>query len=687
MPMRTASFAASVLAMFAALAAAQQPAANATKAPLRGSRPNIVLVLSDDHACQAIGAYGAPFGATPVLDRFARSGVTFTRAFCGNAICGPSRASILTGLHSHANGFTRNGNVFDGKQPTFPALLQASGYQTALFGKWHLECDPVGFDAWQVLPDQGQYHNPEFLTPSGRVRHAGHATDVVTALSLQWLEQRDPARPFLLLCQHKAPHRNWLPAPAELGLFRDRDLPVPATLFDDHRGRILARAHTEMEIARHLTRHYDLMVPPTAEEAANLSDLDRAYASLRARMSEEQRAQWDAAYGEEDAAFVRANLQGQERVRWYFQRYLKNYLRTAAGVDRSVGELLQWLDAHPEVKANTLVVYASDQGFFLGEHGLYDKRWMDEETLRLPLLMAWPGRLDAGVRRDALVQNIDLAPTVLELAGVPSPRLLHGTSLLPLLEGRATSVRDAIYYHYYESLATHAVPAMYGVRTDRHKLVRYYEPHVDAWELFDLQRDPDELQNVADDPAYAEVRGALTKRLRELRQQYGDDTGELGDGAFPLVAGVARLLPDGDGWRLWCNALGGYALRPIAPMATATIATSLRSVAGKPLRQGFVVLGGKEPRQQQIRVGFEFGARRLVVLGPLPKQRAEVAVELAAGDAVDLEIAVDCTAHRLSAKAAGKELVVELPAAWAALHAVGYGGSNSETWFGPLVVR
>lgn len=291
------------------------------------------------------------------------------------------------------------------------------------------------------------------------------------------------------------------------------------------------------------------------------------------------------------------------------------------------------------------------------------------------------------MRRDALVQNIDLAPTVLDLAGVPSPRLLHGTSLVPLLEGRATNVRDAIYYHYYESLATHAVPAMYGVRTELHKLVRYYEPHVDAWELFDLQRDPDELQNVADDPAYAEVRAALTKRLRELRQQYGDDTGELGDGVFPLVAGVARLLPDGDGWRLWCNALGGYALRPIAPVATATIATSLRSVAGKPLRQGFVVLGGKEPRQQQIRVGFEFGARRLVVLGPLPKQRAEVAVELAAGDAVALQVTFDGARQRLTATAAGKELVVELPEAWNRVHALGYGGSNSETWFGPLDVR
>lgn len=669
------------------LVAAQQPTSPSAPKPLAGSRPNIVLVLSDDHACQAIGAYGAPFGATPVLDRFAQSGVTFTRAYCGNAICGPSRASILTGLHSHANGFTRNGNVFDAAQPTFPALLQASGYQTALFGKWHLEATPVGFDTWQVLPDQGQYHNPDFLTANGRVRHAGHATDVVTALSLQWLEQRDPERPFLLLCQHKAPHRNWLPAPSELGLFRDRDLPLPATLFDDHRGRIAARAHTEMEIARHLTRHYDLMVPPTASERDALGDLDRSYLALRARMSDEQRAQWDAAYGDEDAAFVRANLQGEARVKWYAQRYLKNYLRTAAGVDRSVGELLAWLDAHPDVKANTLFVYASDQGFFLGEHGLYDKRWMDEETARLPLLMAWPGRLAGGQRSDALVQNIDLAPTVLELAGVPPPRPLHGTSLVPLLAGKATSVRDAIYYHYYESLATHAVPAMYGVRTERHKLVRYYEPHVDAWELFDLQLDPDELQNVADDPQYAEVRAELTTRLRLLRQQYGDDTGELGDGAFPLVAGVARIVRDGDGHRLWCNALSGYALQPCEPKASATIATSLRSVAAKPLRQGFVVLGGAEPRRDQIRVGFEFGARRLVVLGPLPKQRAEVAIELASGDAVDLQIAVDCAAHRLVAKAAGKELVVELPAAWAALHAVGYGGSNSETWFAPLVVR
>ncbi|HZN42023.1 MAG TPA: sulfatase [Planctomycetota bacterium] len=651
---------------------------------LAGSRPNILFVFSDDHACRAIGAYGSRFGATPHLDKLAANGVLFTANYCGNALCGPSRATILTGLHSHSNGFCRNGNVFDGSQTTFPKLLQRAGYQTAIVGKWHLESEPTGFDHWLVLPDQGQYYNPDFLGKGGRVSFVGHATNLTTRFAIEWLERRDPKRPFLLMCQHKAPHRNWLPAPEELGLFRGADLPEPATLFDDHKGRMPARCATEMEIARHMTLHYDLMVPPTDAERASLSEIDRSYTSQRARMNDEQRAAWDAAFAAEDAAFRRENPQGQQRVRWMYQRYIKNYLRCVAGVDRSVGELLAWLDAHPDVKANTLVVYASDQGFFLGEHGYYDKRWMDEECFQMPLMMQWPGHLAGGRKIAQLTQNIDFAPTFLELAGVPVPPGMHGKSLVPLLEGREVPWRDAVYYHYYESQATHRVPAMYGVRTATHKLVRYYEPQWNCEELFDLVADPDERQNLAGDVAHAEVLAALQKRLAALRAEYGDDTGELGGGAFAHVAGIARVVRDGEGFRVWANALGGFLLRSTEPARRVHVAATMRSVAAKPLRNGFVVVRG-DAGAEAVRGGIEFGARKLVLVLPgAERRRLDVPIEWDGKSAVEVELDIDLDGGRVVVKAAGQELRAELAAKWQAITAQGYGASNTETWFGEL---
>ncbi len=655
--------------------------------PLAGSRPNILFVFSDDHACHAISAYGSRLNQTPAIDRIAVGGVLFRSNFCGNALCGPSRATILTGLHSHANGFCRNGNVFDSSQATFPKLLQQVGYQTALVGKWHLESEPVGFDHWMVFPDQGQYYNPEFLTKQGRVQKAGHATDLTTALAIEWLEQRDPNKPFVLMCQHKAPHRNWLPAEPDLGLFRDRDLPEPATLFDDYRGRIAARASTEMEIARHLTLHYDLMVPPTAAEAGQLGELDRAWSQQRARMTAAQRTAWDAAFAAEDDAFRRENPQGKERVRWMYQRYIKNYLRCVAGVDRSVGALLAWLDAHPEVKANTLVVYASDQGFFLGDHGYYDKRWMDDECLRMPLVMQWPGHIAGGREIAQLTQNIDFAPTFLELAGVPLPATMHGKSLVPLLEGRDVAWRDAVYYHYYESQATHRVPAMYGVRTDRYKLVHYYEPQWHAYELFDLQKDPDELRSVADDAAYKDVRAQLTKRLQALRQEYGDDTGTI-DPAFSLTAGITRMVAADGGVRVWANAQGGYMLKPLTGEGATTFSTSMRSLAARPLRNGFVVLAAGDNRAEFVRAGIEFGAKKLVVSGPAgSKSRRDIAIEWDGKAAIELVVTVNLAAHTLVATAQGQRVELELPTTWQSVTACGFGASNTETWFQDLVVR
>ncbi len=517
-------------------------------------RPNILFIFSDDHAVQAIGAYGSELMPTPHIDRLAAEGVLFRNSFCGNSLCGPSRATILTGLHSAANGFLRNGNRFDGAQPTFPKALRAAGYRTALFGKWHLGTDPEGFDTWRVLPGQGQYYNPDFQDPDGEVRLEGHVTDLTTGMALDWLEEwwdgastdgerddasaarpddsraasappaDDPTRPpFLLMVQHKAPHRSWMPAPSELGLLRDRDLPEPDTLFDDYAGRAPPAAQQEMEIARHLTLFYDLKLVPTSEELPTLEGPDSWVPGMRDRLTPDQLAAWDAAYAEENAAFRADPPTGDDLVRWKYQRYLKNYLRCVAGVDRSVGELLAWLDARPEVAANTLVVYASDQGFYLGEHGWYDKRWMYEESLRMPLLLRWPAGAPAGRVVEEMVQNIDYAPTFLELAGAEMGRPVHGRSLVPLLTGDAPDddPRDALYYRYDESHVVHNVAAHDGVRTDRYKLIRFHEPEHDTWELYDLELDPRELTSVADEPHSADIRAALELRLHELRALYG----------------------------------------------------------------------------------------------------------------------------------------------------------------------
>jgi hypothetical protein len=443
-----------------------------------------------------------------------------------------------------------------------------------------------------------------------------------------------------------------------------------------------------MEIARHLTLHYDLMVPPTPAEAPTLADLDRAYEQQRARMDDAQRAAWDAAFAAEDEAFRRENPQGRERVRWMYQRYMKNYLRCVQGVDRSVGALLAWLDAHPDVKANTLVVYSSDQGFFLGEHGWYDKRWMDDECLRMPLVMRWPGRIAAGREVAQLTQNIDFAPTFLELAGVPAPNGVHGRSLVPLLAGEPPADwRDAVYYHYYESQATHAVPAMYGVRTATHKLVHYYEPQWQCHELFDLQQDPDERQNRYGDPACREVQQQLLGRLQQLRTQYGDDTGVLA-AAFPRSAGVTRLVRDGDGYRLWANAHGGYALQPVEPRRAVVLRTSLRPLAAKPLRQGQVVVAGGRDGRTLLRAGIEFGTRQLVVSGPAGGgEPRRVAVAWDGATAIALEVAFDRAAGTLTARAAGQSVTLPVPAEFGPVVAWGYGASLSETWFQDLQVQ
>ena len=465
-------------------------------------RPNLLFLFTDDHAVSAMSCYGSKLVETPELDRLAQEGMLFENAFCGNSICAPSRATILTGLHSHANGHLDNRTTFDGSQRTFPKLLQEAGYQTAMVGKWHLRSDPTGFDHWQVLIGQGPYYNPPIKSEAGTERIPGYTTEVITDLGLAWLEEgRDPSRPFLLMLQHKAPHRNWQPGPAELPLIGERVFPEPATLFDDGAGRSSAFGVQEMTIARHLSKNDLKLNEPRGLDA-------------------EQLEAWNQVYGPIREAYEASPPEGDDLVRWKYQRYMQDYLACISGVDRQVGRVLDLLD-ELELADDTVVIYSSDQGFYLGEHGWYDKRWMYEESLRMPLIVRWPERIAAGVRNEALVQNIDYAPTFLDLAGIEVPGGMHGHSLVPLLRGDTPAGwRDSIYYHYYEYPAVHSVPRHFGVRTDRYKLMHFYQRG--EWELFDLEEDPHELRSVHEHPDYAEVRTDLERELRRLQVHYGE---------------------------------------------------------------------------------------------------------------------------------------------------------------------
>lgn len=481
-------------------------------------RPNILFIMADDHAAGALSCYGSYRNKTPNLDRLAEEGMLFTNCFCTNSICGPSRATILTGKYSHLNGFAHNGHKFDGSQQTVAKLMQAAGYQTAMIGKWHLGTDPTGFDYWQILMGQGPYYNPPMKTADGTVHHDGYTTDVITDVVLDFLKrQRDPAKPFLLMYHHKAPHREWLPGPKELGLFRGETVPEPPTLFDDYAGRGAAARQQEMTIARHMRPVLDLKIGPPAGGEDEAKQWER----LLKRLTPEQRKAFEDAYRAENETFARANLKDEDLVRYYYQRYIKDYLRVIAGVDRNVGRVLDYL-AESGLAKNTVVIYTSDQGFYLGEHGWYDKRFMYEESLRSPLLIRWPGKTEAGSKCEKMVMNLDFAETFLDLAGAPIPADMQGASMKPLLLGeRSEDWRRSIYYRYYEYPAVHMVNKHYGVRTDRYKLIYFHE--LNEWELFDLEKDPRELKSVYDDPAYAGIVQELKQELARLRKEYKDD--------------------------------------------------------------------------------------------------------------------------------------------------------------------
>jgi len=482
-------------------------------------RPNIVFVFTDDHAPHAISAYGSVLNQTPNIDRLAKEGMLFTRTFCGNSLCAPSRATILTGKHSHANGHIDNASVFDGSQVTFPKLLRSAGYQTALVGKWHLKSAPTGFDHWEVLKGQGPYYNPPIRRAEGTEQIEGYTTEILTDLGLDWLRnERDPDKPFMLMLQHKAPHRRWQPGPRELGMYDDVQFPEPSTLFDDYEGR-RAAGMQEMTLRDHMSLEYDLKL----EDPGGLT--------------EEQLAAWKKIYDPKRSEFEELAPEGDDLLHWKYQRYMQDYLACVEGVDHQLGRVLDYLD-ESGLAENTVVIYSSDQGFYLGDHGWYDKRWMYEESLRMPFIVRWPGHTPPGSECAALTQNIDFGPTFLDLAGVETPSAMHGVSLKPLLKGdQPADWRKSIYYHYYEYPAVHMVNRHYGVRTERYKLMHFYQ--LGEWELFDLERDPHELTNRAADPSYAQVRASLEKELLKLQEQYGETDPEgTVDRIYPKAAGA-----------------------------------------------------------------------------------------------------------------------------------------------------
>ena len=457
--------------------------------------PNFVFVMADDHAAHAISAYGSRINSTPGIDRLATEGMRFDACFCTNSICSPSRATILTGTYNHVNGVTTLDTPFDARQPTFPAMLREAGYQTALFGKWHLGHggihDPTGFDYWTVLPDQGDYHDPTFLEAGGHsVVREGYATDVITDLALDWISERDRGRPFLAMVHHKAPHRAWEPAKRHATLFDAGDITEPPTLRDDYVGRSTAAVEARMRLWSLTETDLKGLVPPGLTEDQELA--------------------------------------------WRYQRYIKDYLRCVAALDENVSRLLDRLDAEG-LTSSTVVVYTSDQGFFLGDHGWYDKRFMYEESLRMPFLVRYPSEVAPGTTSDAIVLNVDFAQTFLDLAGVEPTAPMQGRSLRPLLRGETPpDWRRSMYYRYWmHADSAHRVWAHRGVRTHRHKLIHYYnepldqpgaweEPHPEEWELFDLVADPWELRSLHDDPAHADLLADLRAELARLSDEVGD---------------------------------------------------------------------------------------------------------------------------------------------------------------------
>lgn len=481
-------------------------------------RPNIIFMMSDDHAYQAISTYGSGLIQTPNIDRIANEGVRFNNCFVTNSLCSPSRAVMLTGRYSHLSGARDNSFSMriDSGAVTFPTLLQKADYQTAIVGKWHLLNRPDGFDYFSILDRQGTYYNPEFITGDDTVRVHGYVTNIIMDKALNWLSSmRDKSKPFCLMVHNKAPHRDWIPDTTDLSEFSD-DLPLPATLYDDYSGRGKAAHEQMMQIGKNLHLGNDLKVNASQKDAEGEWPV-REFS----RMDTAQRNTLIRFYAREDRRVDTLKMTRKEYVAWKYQRYIKDYLRCVRSVDRNLGRLLNYLKEEGLLD-NTLIVYTSDQGFYLGEHGWFDKRFMYEQSLKTPLLIRYPSMVQPGTVSNAMVQNLDFAPTFLDLVGVWEPSYMQGTSMLPLFGGETPgSWKKAIYYHYYEYPGYHAVKRHYGIRTERYKLIHFYYD-IDEWELYDLQKDPDEMHNVYNDPQYQQVKDSLTIQLRQIQEHYND---------------------------------------------------------------------------------------------------------------------------------------------------------------------
>ncbi len=489
-------------------------------------RPNIIFIMSDDHAYQAISAYDQRLISTPNIDRIAKAGILFTNASVTNSICAPSRATILTGKHSHLNGKVDNHFKFDTTNITFPQILQANGYQTAMFGKLHFGNSPKGFDQFKILPDQGNYYNPDFITKNnGNIQVKGYVTDIITDMTLDWLkEERSPDKPFMLMYLHKAPHRSWLMAERHLEEMTLKSYPEPKTLFDDYAGRTAPAKEAEMNILTSMSWSGDNKIYPAVMDSLKIPEIGfdkQRFKAEMGRLDPNQKANFEKVYDQINAEFKKAypSMTDQDKMRWKFQRYMQDYLGTIRAVDENVGRLLDYLEAN-HLMENTIIVYTSDQGFYLGEHGWFDKRFIYDESFKTPLMVSWPGKIKPGQKSDALVQNLDFAQTFLDAAGVPAPKDMQGQSLIPLMLGKSWN-RDAVYYHYYEYPAEHMVNRHYAIVTKKYKLIHYYFS-ADTWELIDREKDPLELKNVYDDPAYASIRKTLHKQLDALRSKYKD---------------------------------------------------------------------------------------------------------------------------------------------------------------------
>ena len=495
-------------------------------------RPNIIFIMSDDHAYQAISAYQDNLIATPNIDRIAQQGMLFNNACVTNSICAPSRATILTGKHTHLNGKIDNRMPFDTTNITFPLLFQQAGYETAMFGKLHFGNNPKGIDDFLILPGQGNYINPDFITPKGDTTIIGYVTDIITDLTLNWLDlKRDPEKPFMLMYLHKAPHRPWWPRADKFKEFSKKHFPEPTTLFDDYKGKGSAAKEAEMNLLSHMKYGHDTKIRPEtlAEMGSVLPEIPAmkwnkvdGFSGPYNRANEAQKALYDPIIDSINLEFKEhwPSMSREEKMRWKYQRYMQDYLGTISSVDDNVGRLLDYLE-ETELDQNTMIIYTSDQGFYLGEHGWFDKRFIYDESFKTPLLIQWPGHIAPGSTNDEMVQNLDFAQTLLEVANIEAPGDMQGESILSLLKSENTWTREAVYYHYYEYPAVHMVKRHYGIVSKTYKLVHFYYD-VDEWELYDRLKDPSELHNIYDDPAYASIVTQLKLELKEMRIKYQD---------------------------------------------------------------------------------------------------------------------------------------------------------------------